>query len=172
MVADDIRYTTGMLPAGRRGEMMKCRFTTFIVPATAVTLAAIFGFAGCRSEGPGTPVGQPTLAGTSWRLESLGRTGELVPALTTTEVTLDFTEDGRASGSAGCNRYFGQYSSDETGVLSVSGLGSTKMFCHEPGVMQQEQDYLNALGAASRYEVRDSQLHITGDDTELVFTPT
>jgi heat shock protein HslJ len=106
-----------------------------------------------------------------WYLEELGPTGNVRPALATTEVTLSFTEGSKLAGSAGCNLYFGQYSSGEDGTFAVSGLGSTKMFCNQPGVMQQEQDLLNGLQLAERYEVSGGLLHITGDGMELVFSP-
>ena len=53
----------------------------------------------------------------------------------------------------------------------MSGLGSTKMFCNEPGVMHQEQDLLNGLQSAERYEVSGGLLRITGKGIELVFSP-
>lgn len=139
---------------------------TWLLPAIVALLAA----AGCAAVPPGEP-GTPThppLAGTSWRLQSLGATGALRPALSAVEVTLHFSDDGRVSGGAGCNSYFGQYASTTDGALSVSALGSTKMFCNEPGVMQQEQDVLNALSKAERYEVTDGLLRITGGGMELV----
>lgn len=126
---------------------------------------------GCGSPapgGPGTPT-HPPLAGTSWQLTSLGADGALRPALGTVEVTLEFSDDSRVSGGAGCNSYFGQYASTTDGALSINGLGSTKMFCHQPGVMQQEQDFLNALAAAERYEAADGLLRISGGGMEMAF---
>ncbi|MCK9357626.1 MAG: META domain-containing protein [Dehalococcoidia bacterium] len=139
---------------------------TWLLPVIVALLAA----AGCASPAPGEP-GTPThppLAETSWQLQSLGATGALRSALSTVEVTLEFSDDSRVSGKAACNSYFGQYVSATDGALSVSALGSTKMFCNEPGVMQQEQDLLNALSKAERYEVSDGLLRITGGGMELV----
>jgi heat shock protein HslJ len=138
----------------------------WLLPA-AITLLAAAGCAAFPPEEPGTPP-HPPLAGTAWRLQSLGATGALRPALSTVEVTLQFSDDSRVSGGAGCNSYFGQYASTADGALSVSALGSTKMFCNGPGVMQQEQDFLNALSKAERYEVADGLLRITGGGMELV----
>ena len=115
-------------------------------------------------EHPGTS----SLAGTTWLLESIGPSGNLRPALAAVEVTLTFSDDGRVSGNASCNSYFGQYVSDTDGALSISGLGSTKMYCHEPGVMQQEQDFLAALSQAQHYTVVNGRLSISGGDVELV----
>ena len=146
---------------------MRDRMTRIVLLATLVALSAAIG---CAPQPPGVPA-SPPLEGTSWYLEALGATGNLRPALTTTEVTLSFTADSRVSGDAGCNSYFGQYTSGEGGTLTVSSLGSTKMYCNETGVMQQEQDLLNGLQSAQRYEVTGGLLHITGDGMELVFSP-
>ena len=146
---------------------MRDRTTQIVLLATLVALLTAIG---CAPEPPGEP-GLPPLEGTSWRLEALGETGNLQPALTTTEVTLSFTEDSKIAGKAGCNSYFGHCTSGEDGTLHMSDLGSTKMFCSEPGVMQQEQDLLNTLAAAEQYSIEDGLLHITGGGMQLVFSP-
>jgi heat shock protein HslJ len=146
---------------------MKEKIARIVLPSILVALLSVVG---CAQEPPEEPT-WPPLEGTSWYLEELGPTGNVRPALATTEVTLSFTEGSKLAGSAGCNLYFGQYSSGEDGTFAVSGLGSTKMFCNQPGVMQQEQDLLNGLQSAERYEVSGGLLHITGDGMELVFSP-
>jgi heat shock protein HslJ len=93
------------------------------------------------------------------------------PALVGRDVTLAFIDEQKLGGNASCNSYFGQYTSTLDGTLSVSGLGSTKMYCTEPGVMAQEQSFLNALAAAESYEVAEGKLHITGGGRLLVLTP-
>jgi len=149
---------------------MGYREARIVCAGLAVAMLAM----GCVQQSPGEPQhppAQPSLQDSSWRLEALGPAGDLRRALTATDVTLAFTGDARITGNASCNTYFGGYLSGEDGTLSVTGLGSTKMFCHEPGVMQQEQDFLNALQGAKRYEVVDGLLHITGGDVEMVLSP-
>ena len=105
------------------------------------------------------------LGDTNWRLISLEGTSPIEGS----SITLSFA-DGRAAGSAGCNRYFGSYEVDGK-TLTLGALGSTKMACHDPqGVMNQEQRYLELLGAAERFEVRDGELRISSaEGQELVF---
>jgi heat shock protein HslJ len=122
--------------------------STMALVMSTVTLVIAVSHISRPHVAPGEPSGQSPLAGTTWLLESLGPSGNPRPPLTTTEVTLAFSDDGRVSGNAGCNAYFGQYVWGADGTLSVSGLGSTKMLCHEEGVMQQEQDFLAALSQA------------------------
>jgi heat shock protein HslJ len=153
------------------GECMRGRTLRTGLLAATIALLTVAGCAPTAPHEPEPTIGQPPLQGTSWRLEALGTSGNMRPALTTTDVSLSFLEDSRVSGNASCNSYFGQYvASDGNGTLTVSGLGSTKMFCNEPGVMQQEQDFLNTLGAAEHYSVEEGLLHISGGDMELVFS--
>lgn len=106
--------------------------------------------------------GEPASAGidgTEWVLASLNGGSPLEG----TEITLAF-DDGEASGSAGCNTYFGPYTVDGTGGLTFQGLANTEMACLEPeGIMEQETEYLQILRAATRYSVTDGQLEILAD---------
>ena len=75
--------------------------------------------------------------------------------LPSTALTASFTAEGQLSGSAGCNNYNGRYNatgSTSTGQISISELGSTNQMCGDPVVMNQEQDFINAMRAATSYE--------------------
>lgn len=110
--------------------------------------------------------GEDALAGSQWGLVSL--TAE-TPAIPGSGVTLEFGDDGRVSGSAGCNRFGGGYTVDGE-AISFSQLFSTRMFCPQDGIMDQEIAFLNALEAASSFAIEGNQLIITyGDGQQLVF---
>ena len=65
-----------------------------------------------------------------------------------TEITATFTEDGRLTGSAGCNNYTTSYTADKA-TIEIEPAAATRMFCPEPaGVMDQEAAYLSALAEA------------------------
>lgn len=87
--------------------------------------------------------------------------------------TLDFSEDGRVAGLAGANRYFGTYESSPDGAIRFGTLGSTRMILNDPpGLMKQEQHFLEALGAVDTYEVKPSKLVLRADGAvRLVFVP-
>jgi heat shock protein HslJ len=109
--------------------------------------------------GCGEPEPSAGLDGTEWVLTSLNGGSPLEG----TEITLAF-DDGEASGSAGCNSYFGPYTVDGAGGLTFHGLANTEMACLEPeGIMEQETEYLQILRAANRYSVTDGQLEILAD---------
>lgn len=87
----------------------------------------------------------PRLAGTAWLVDAMGGTGVVAGS----EPTIAFSEDGRISGSTGCNSFFGSY--QQAGDrLTFSGLGMTKMACMADGVMGQEMTFASILsGEAS-----------------------
>lgn len=138
-------------------------------------LVALLAVAGCVPQMPGTPATpgiQPPLAGTEWVLAELGQQGNLKPVLAGRDVTLRFTGDSQATGNAGCNGYGGSYASDRDGTLSFTDLFHTEMYCIEPGIMDQEQAFLDALAGAEQYEVVDGMLRISGGGKLLVLART
>jgi heat shock protein HslJ len=141
-----------------------------VAPLVALTLAAgsLFGAA--------APAAAAELAGAPWRLVSYaGPEGSQRPVLPGTEVTATF-QDGRVSGSAGCNQYTAGYqlAQDAAGIIRISQAASTQRFCVEPaGVMDQETAYLQALGRVERYAISGDELTLrdAAGGVLLVFAP-
>lgn len=50
----------------------------------------------------------------------------------------------RFAGNAGCNRMFGKFEM-KGNEIKLSGIGATKMFCSQEGVMKLESDFVKAL---------------------------
>ena len=75
-------------------------------------------------------------------------------------MTAVFGAEKSLSGSGGCNRYAGAATVND-GKLTVSPLATTRMFCPEPGVADQEDAYLSALSKATGYVVADAELRLT-----------
>ena len=102
---------------------------------------------------------QMPLTGTSWVLESYHHgTGAVVSLLAGTRIDAVFSDDGKVTGSAGCNRYFASF--NRTGEsLRLGPRGSTKMYCGEPrGIMEQEQPFLALLGSVAGFEISGGRL--------------
>jgi len=122
---------------------------------------------------PSAPVSTPAegLEDTKWMLEGYGEQGELQAVLEGTEITATFeSAESRVHGSAGCNGYFADYEISDN-RLSIPMVASTEMYCLEPeGVMQQENQYLQALKAAESYQIQDGKLRIICGAQILVFT--
>jgi heat shock protein HslJ len=96
----------------------------------------------------------------AWVVSAVRRDDELVPPIAGTSLTVDFADPGRASGSAGCNRYTAAYSASDT-ELHFSAAASTRMFCAEPpGVMEQEAAFLAALAGAASFRLGGDSLQL------------
>ena len=71
----------------------------------------------------------------------------------------------KVSGFAGCNRFFGTYST-ESNAIKFGELASTKMYCE--GMMEVEDQLLKALVQVSTFSVKDNQLNLRNNDSILV----
>jgi len=103
-----------------------------------------------------------------WVLVSFGQVGSEEAVLPETEVSIQFTQDNKINGSGGCNRYFASYETSTGNSLSIGPIGSTKMAC--PGeIMEQEQQYFNALGNVTIFVVDQEGLQLfCGDDQSVL----
>ena len=113
----------------------------------------------------------PSFEGIEWKLDSyLNASGKLIDVLADSEVTALF-KDGRVTGNAGCNSYFGDYTHEDT-TLSMGAIGMTEMYCTAPGIMEQESAYLSTLALVSSFEIRGNTLELKNVDGEsvLLFT--
>ena len=86
-------------------------------------------------------------------------------------VTLDLSEEGRAAGFDGCNRYFGEFRVEYGHQIVQGPMASTMMACPDP-LMGLEQAYLTNLGEAVRLFRRDGRLELENDSgVLLVYEP-
>jgi heat shock protein HslJ len=105
-----------------------------------------------------------TLDDTEWVLTSL-RGQPLLPGTT---INLSF-EEVTFSGSAGCNRYGGEYAATDDGSLSRPMLEVTVMGCTEPeGVMEQEQAYIAAFASIATYQLSEDRLELQDASRETI----
>jgi len=96
----------------------------------------------------------------NWQLhEYLDEVDELTRVLPDTTVDARFT-NGQIGGSAGCNQFTATY--EITGDLIAIGRAmTTRKHCAEPdGIMEQEQEYLQALARAHVYIVKPDRLEL------------
>jgi heat shock protein HslJ len=112
------------------------------------------------------------LAGTRWIVTGFnnGHQGVVSPILDT-ELTLVFEPEGKLSGRV-CNSYFGAYETGK-GTIKISEIGQTEMYCVEPaGIMEQETQFLQALGTAATYQVDGNSLEMrtAGDEIAVSLT--
>lgn len=120
----------------------------------------------CQSDaGDNAPGNLAGIEGKRWIAEAIA--GEDVIA--GSRVTLQIKGD-RVSGKAGCNSYGGSANIDGAGI-KFGALFSTKMACTAPGVMVQEQRFLNVLQRSvyGRIDGNDKLTLTTADGKSLIF---
>ncbi|HVE59984.1 MAG TPA: META domain-containing protein [Pyrinomonadaceae bacterium] len=95
------------------------------------------------------------LSGKRWELTELG--GKRIYS---SKAFLEIeASQKRFSGNAGCNRMFGTVNLSDRNI-NFGGVGTTKMFCSEPGVMKLETDFTRALGKVTRFEKNGNNLSL------------
>jgi putative lipoprotein len=124
-----------------------------------------------RAEAPearaSPPAADDVLGGGVWVLVTYQAESGFEEAVAPNErYTIEFTADGRVAGQADCNRYFGGYSEPSPGRLAMTNLGSTMAACPPES---RSQDFLRAIGAATRYELAGEELKLFGGGDALTF---
>jgi heat shock protein HslJ len=110
----------------------------------------------------------PRLEGVQWEVTGYnnGRQAVVSPKIGT-RLTLAF-QDGRVSGSSGCNRFHGEFKVDGN-ALKVGPLATTRMAC-EDELMTQERQFLRALESATTWGIVRGMLDVHRADGERVLT--
>ncbi|GMR10879.1 MAG: META domain-containing protein [Anaerolineae bacterium] len=106
--------------------------------------------------------GEPlSLTGANWIATRVNNSrGGVQSVVIGNEITALFSDDGSLSGSAGCNNYSGTYEVDGDS-MTIGPLAATEKFCEQPeGTMEQEQDYLAALGTVATWKIDGDQLDL------------
>ena len=161
--------------------MNRQRWTKLLLVIGLLILAGLIGGYGLVTaasvEGDATvsihafaPQAQSQLEGVEWTLVSyVTEDGETKEALEGAPVTMTL-EDGKASGSAGCNRYFASYEVDGD-KITFGETAMTRMLCPDM-VMEQEQAFSKALARVTNFAIENNQLTLLDADGNpvLVFT--
>jgi heat shock protein HslJ len=133
--------------------------------AAGLLIATVAGLAGCASEEGGD------ITGTTWRLVSITTQSPsfsaIVPAEAMVNYTIEFNDDGTFSAKADCNQVAGDYTAQDSGVLTITPGPSTMAACGEESL---GDEYVAALAQAGSYTIAENQLTITLlDDGTLTF---
>lgn len=82
---------------------------------------------------------------------------------------IEFLEDGKITGSTGCNRIGGNAIQSEGGI-QFRGLISTKRACVEYKVMQQEQQILKALDSVVKLKHEQNMVELLDSQDNVIMT--
>ena len=101
------------------------------------------------------------MTGTLWYLNSfVDSQGNFWSAGSANPISIQFADDGKVSGNAGCNSYSGSYTVTGNSI-SMSGFATTLMYCGEPGVMDLESSYLGVLPMMKVYKISGNELTLS-----------
>lgn len=125
---------------------------------------------GARPAGP-APADPPTdpLRGQTFLSDEVTVGGKPHELSADTQITLNFTDDGRLVATAGCNTMSGPVTTT-AGTLDVGdGLATTEMGC-DAARLAQDEWLGTVLGAGPRWRLDGPTLTVRTGDTELVLT--
>ena len=131
-----------------------------------ISLGALLIVSACGAVGLGDP--PPAFEGIQWQLTSGTVDGEQLDPPDTHPITVLFAE-GRVSGTASCNGYGGDYSSDGA-ELEIGQLAMTEMACSPPEAMTAEFLYGSALPRVTRVATTSEEMFLSGEGVDLAFT--
>jgi heat shock protein HslJ len=144
---------------------MNRRRSTVASLAAVVLTAGLSASALAAEAAEPEPVGVFGIEGMTWLLTGQAVDGAMVAVPDGIVVSL-LMEDGRASGTGGCNSYFGTYELDGFAV-SFSKIGSTLMAC--PGAAGDvEAAYFGNLGLVASYQSGGIQMAFLDADGEVL----
>jgi len=130
----------------------------------AILIGSSIGLVSCG--GSDAVRSQPSLVGTQWQLTSFN--GRTLGKRLSKRVTLNFHKK-RATGSAGCNRYFSNYkTATNSDSLRFNQIGSTRMLC-KPRFMKMEHKFLGALKGTYAYVISNGELSLSSNAGLLKF---
>ncbi len=116
-----------------------------------------------------TAVDPPSLTGPVWQLITLANIKGGQTELGDQLYTAEFSAAGAITGRADCNSYFAEYDIPEWGLLQVSQVATTLVYCGEESLLEQ---YYAALQAAHSFELTPDQLTLHfADRGKLIYLP-
>ncbi len=130
---------------------------------TYILLSILFLFS-CSSsksavETPKPAVVSPTLDGGKWKLLTM-RGKEPKYSDIENQITLSFNSEAKTiNGYAGCNRYFGNFTTHDLEKIKFTEIGSTKRACGAPS-MDLENSFLQSLGRINAYAFANNELQL------------
>lgn len=128
----------------------------------AVLLLLVVAGCGARTEAQEAPAPDPLRGRTfvAMAVTDDGKPRQLAPK---TELTLEFTDDGRLIARAGCNMMQGDVDTSG-GTLTVDGLSTTEMGC-DPARHEQDEFVSGVLSADPKWELNDGRFTVRSGTT-------
>lgn len=140
---------------------LRAFFASIIVVFSSAMLCVSLAACGAATQ-PSAPIAnkasktQTPQLEADWHLERLAdKAGNLEGLPPNSAISLDL-EQGKVSGSGGCNRYFGNYRLQGE-QIRIESIGSTMMACDER-IMELEQHFFERLTQTVSFRIEAGQL--------------
>jgi heat shock protein HslJ len=150
-------------------KMIKKYLLSLMLMALAISACSPQSTQQPTEQNPATeePSASGSLIGV-WKLTAYGPADAPIPAVEGVEAGLSFSEDGKVSGTSGCNGLGGDYTV-EGDRITFGEFVSTLMACDAP-IMEQEDAAHKVMTGTATYMIEGETLTITNNDMVLVFT--
>lgn len=110
------------------------------------------------------------LESTNWQATGINNGKGGVVSTATTPLSTALFAEGQLSGTGGCNQFTATYEI-EGDQITIGPAAATRMFCEQPeGVMDQEQQYFEALGRARTFSLTPEKLELRDESGSLQAT--
>jgi heat shock protein HslJ len=130
-------------------------FLFFMLFLAGLAFAMLKNLRSMESAGQDTDGNVPaTIISGAWYAQSGGSDDEQ-------RAFVHFQPDGKISGFAGCNRFFGTFVATDN-TLEVGVLGTTRMACPD-AIMRRETAFLQGIEAANGYQIDGRLLELRQD---------
>lgn len=109
-----------------------------------------------------------TLENIQWQAMAINNGRGGVVSARTTSLTSARFEEGKLAGNAGCNNYSASYTiADDS--LAIGSIMTTRRLCAQPdGIMEQEQEFLQALQQARTFQLERDRLELRSEQGSLL----
>lgn len=148
----------------------------FIIPIMLMCISLLLACAGTQS-GKGaekTDEMQITyrqireIADVEWLLQSMKADSQTIALIPDTKNTFSCDDNGKVTGVATINRYFGNFRFREDGIIIWNkAFGMTRM-AGPPNLMEQEAKFMQALPRTSRIYIKKQKLVMISTDQSTV----
>jgi heat shock protein HslJ len=113
------------------------------------------------------PAKPTALEGSPWQASGINNGRGGVVSSKATHLATALFANGRISGNAGCNQFSASYEI-EGNQITIGRAITTRKHCEEPdGIMEQEQQYLQALGRVRTYTMKPDGLELRDENGSL-----
>jgi len=102
------------------------------------------------------------LASSAWQLKSMNGVEVKPESYFKGLPELHFAEDGKLTGSTGCNQFMGSYKMDEA-ILEITTGAMTKMACPGSG----EVEFVNGLSRTVQGSIKENRLHLRDESGKV-----